>query len=40
MMARETVADLPTLIRQRISDALAYRERVVQSTDAYRIVFS
>ncbi len=40
MLAREAVSDLGALICQRIAEALAYRERVVQNTDAYRVVFS
>lgn len=45
MISRETeshqpVVDLPTLVRQRIADAIAYRERIVHDTNAYRIVFS
>jgi 23S rRNA (cytosine1962-C5)-methyltransferase len=40
MISRDAVADLEDLLRQRIRDAIAYRERVVRDTDAYRIVFS
>lgn len=40
MVSREPVADLPELLRRRISDAIAYRERFVRDTDAYRIIFS
>jgi len=40
MISREAVTDLPALLRQRIVDALAYRERVVHNTDAYRVIFS
>jgi len=40
MLSREAVTELPALIRQRISDALAYRERIVHNTDAYRLIFS
>ena len=40
MLSREIVPDLSALLRQRIGDALAYRERVVQNTDAYRVIFS
>ncbi len=39
-IARDLVSDLPALLRQRIADALAYRERVVHDTDAYRLIFS
>jgi 23S rRNA (cytosine1962-C5)-methyltransferase len=40
LLSREPVASLEALLRQRIRDAIAYRERVVRNTDAYRLVFS
>jgi 23S rRNA (cytosine1962-C5)-methyltransferase len=40
MISTEAVGDLDALIRERIRAAIAYRERVVSDTDAYRIVFS
>jgi 23S rRNA (cytosine1962-C5)-methyltransferase len=40
LLSREPVEDLDKLLRQRIRDAIAYRERVVRDTDAYRLVFS
>ncbi|HXR15098.1 MAG TPA: hypothetical protein VN777_02710, partial [Terriglobales bacterium] len=40
MISREAVKDLDSLLRTRIQEAIAYRERVVRDTDAYRIVFS
>jgi 23S rRNA (cytosine1962-C5)-methyltransferase len=40
MISREAVKDLEGLLRKRIQEAIAYRERVVRDTDAYRIVFS
>ena len=40
MLSPEPVTDFPALLRQRISDALAYRDRVVRDTNAYRLVFS
>jgi len=40
MISVGPVADLPGLLRQRIQAAIAYRERVVKDTDAYRVVFS
>lgn len=40
MISTEPVSDLATLVRERIRGAMAYRERVVRDTDAYRIVFS
>ena len=38
--SHDPVADLPTLIRQRIAAAIAYRESLVTDTEAYRVVFS
>ena len=40
MLSRDPVPDLPSLLRQRIRAAIAYRERLVDSTDACRLVFS
>ena len=40
LISRQSVEDLTNLIRQRIQDAIAYRELVVRNTDAYRLVFS
>jgi 23S rRNA (cytosine1962-C5)-methyltransferase len=40
MISREAVKDVDGLLRKRIQEAIAYRERVVRDTDAYRIVFS
>jgi 23S rRNA (cytosine1962-C5)-methyltransferase len=40
MISSEAVNDLPALLRERIQAAIAYRERVVGDTDAYRLVFS
>ena len=40
MISDEPVKDFPALLRQRIADALAYRERVVHNTNAYRVIFS
>jgi 23S rRNA (cytosine1962-C5)-methyltransferase len=40
MLSPDPVADLATLLRQRVAAAIAYRHRVVHDTDAYRIVFS
>ena len=40
MISHDPVADLPALLRQRIADAIAYREPLVRDTDAYRVVFS
>jgi 23S rRNA (cytosine1962-C5)-methyltransferase len=38
--SHEPVADFPALLRQRIADAIAYREPLVRDTEAYRLVFS
>src|ERR1700690_465190 len=40
MISKEAVNDLDGLLRKRIQEAVAYRERVVRDKDAYRIVFS
>ncbi len=40
LISREPVKDLLALIRTRIADALAYRERLIENTDAYRLIFS
>jgi 23S rRNA (cytosine1962-C5)-methyltransferase len=40
MIADEPVKDFPALLRERVAAALAYREKIVRDTDAYRIIFS
>lgn len=40
LVSREPVEDLNALLRQRIAAAISYRERVVQDTDSYRLIFS
>ena len=40
MISAEPVPDLPALLRQRITDAIVYRERTVRDTNAFRVVFS
>ena len=40
MISHGSVADLPSLVAERIRAAVAYRENLVANTDAYRIVFS
>ncbi|MFZ0285556.1 MAG: SAM-dependent methyltransferase, partial [Terriglobales bacterium] len=40
LISREMVKDLNALLRDRLRAAIAYRERVVRDTDAYRVVFS
>jgi 23S rRNA (cytosine1962-C5)-methyltransferase len=40
MISQEPVADLPALLRQRIANAISYREAMVRDTNAYRVVFS
>jgi 23S rRNA (cytosine1962-C5)-methyltransferase len=40
LISREPVTDFPGLVRQRIADAMAYRERFVCGTNACRVVFS
>src|SRR5580698_7998413 len=40
LISREMVTDLNGLLRERVRAAISYRERFVQDTDAYRVVFS
>jgi 23S rRNA (cytosine1962-C5)-methyltransferase len=40
MLSHVPVSDLAALIRERISQAIAYREAIVRDTDAYRLIFS
>jgi 23S rRNA (cytosine1962-C5)-methyltransferase len=40
MISDEPVKDFDALLRHRIVDAIAYRERIVHNTDAYRVIFS
>jgi len=40
LISHEPVADFPALLRQRIAEAIAYRESIVHDTDAYRLIFS
>src|SRR5580692_862164 len=40
LISREVFTDFNGLLRERIRAAVAYRERVVRDTDAYRVVFS
>ena len=40
LISREPVADFPSLLRQRIADAVAYREALVHDSNAYRLIFS
>jgi 23S rRNA (cytosine1962-C5)-methyltransferase len=40
MISSGPVSDFPSLLRERVRNALAYRERLVHDTDAYRLIFS
>src|SRR5579863_2731873 len=40
LISHDPVGDFPALLNQRIADAIAYREKVVRDTDAYRVIFS
>jgi 23S rRNA (cytosine1962-C5)-methyltransferase len=40
LISREQVDDFPALLRQRITDAIAYRKLVVRDSNAYRLIFS
>src|SRR5712675_3208034 len=40
LISRELLVDFPALLRQRIADAIAYREPLLHDTNAYRVIFS
>jgi len=40
LVSHEPVSDFLPLLRQRIADAIAYREIVVRDSNAYRLIFS
>ena len=40
MVSPHPVKDLDQLLRERIGEAIAYRERFVENTNAYRVIFS
>jgi 23S rRNA (cytosine1962-C5)-methyltransferase len=40
LISREPVSNFLPVLRQRIADAIAYREPIVHDTNAYRLVFS
>ena len=40
MISPAVVSDFPALLRERVRNALTYREGLVEDTDAYRLVFS
>jgi len=40
LISRERAEDLQELLRHRLAEAIAYRERVVRNTNAYRLVYS
>ena len=40
MLSQDPVTDLPALLRRRISDAIAYRDKFVRDTNACRLIFS
>jgi 23S rRNA (cytosine1962-C5)-methyltransferase len=40
LISHEPVADFLALLRQRIAEAMTYRDPIVRDTDAYRIIFS
>ena len=40
MISHDQVSDWPALIRQRISDAIAYRHKFVRDTNGYRLIFT
>ena len=40
LISHDPVADLPTLLRQRVADAISYRQPIIHDTNAYRVIFS
>jgi 23S rRNA (cytosine1962-C5)-methyltransferase len=40
LISHDPIADFPALLRQRIGDAISYREKIVPDGDAYRVIFS
>lgn len=40
MISPDPVADFTALLRQRITNAIDYRQSLVQDTDSYRVIFS
>jgi 23S rRNA (cytosine1962-C5)-methyltransferase len=40
LISRDVASDFPALLRQRIADAISYRETMVHDTNAYRVIFS
>ena len=40
LISQNAVTDFPALVRQRIADAIAYRELILHDTNAYRVIFS
>ncbi|MGB8730057.1 MAG: class I SAM-dependent rRNA methyltransferase [Candidatus Sulfotelmatobacter sp.] len=40
LISRDPVADFSSLLRQRVADAIAYREPLVRNAKAYRVIFS
>jgi 23S rRNA (cytosine1962-C5)-methyltransferase len=40
LISRELVTDFPAFLRQRVAGAIAYRERIIHDTNAYRVIFS
>jgi len=40
MISTHAVNDLGQLLRERIQEAISYRDRVVRDSDAYRVIFS
>jgi 23S rRNA (cytosine1962-C5)-methyltransferase len=40
MISHDQVTDFPVLLRQRIGEAIKYRDALVSDTEAYRVIFS
>jgi 23S rRNA (cytosine1962-C5)-methyltransferase len=40
LLSQDPIADFPGLLRQRIGEAISYREPIIRDTNAYRVIFS
>jgi 23S rRNA (cytosine1962-C5)-methyltransferase len=40
LISRDPVTDFAALLRQRVADAVVYRQPIVRDTNAYRVIFS
>jgi len=40
LISRDLISDFPALLLERVAEAVAYRERIVRDSNAYRVIFS